>query len=128
MLTAQDIFDRVYNHFIVKRRPRSTRALPGDSHDTCAYRGNYGAKCAAGLFIPDHLYEEEMEGGLCTDIKDKLEPGCAENIYLLLELQRAHDFNKTHFGMQQDMEYVAVEYKLKVPNHETVISTPTDCT
>lgn len=28
----------------------------------CRYRGMYGRKCGAGIFIPDEKYSEEMEG------------------------------------------------------------------
>lgn len=129
MLSAQDIFDRVYNHFIVNRQPRSTRMekIGVGEYEACRYRGDGGAKCAAGLFIPDDQYAEEIEGALCLDIKERLEPGCAENIEMLRELQRAHDTNKTHLGMQTSMELVAYDFKLKVPNHETVISTTPAC-
>lgn len=55
-LTLQQVFDKIYTHFIIEGNPRSI-TIEGE----CRFRGKNGTKCAIGLFIPDEVYEEKME-------------------------------------------------------------------
>ena len=58
-MTNQEVFNTVWNHFVVDRNTYSV-----DETGVCQYRGEgpkEGAKCAIGLFIPDDIYNFEME-------------------------------------------------------------------
>lgn len=52
--------ERVIEHVKHNFRGKTLRYL--DSPHFCAYRSPEGRKCAAGLFIPDELYNADMEG------------------------------------------------------------------
>jgi hypothetical protein len=54
-MTNQEIFDKVWNWFIRDNNPTSIQ------ENFCLYRGPNGAKCAAGILIPDSEYLEGME-------------------------------------------------------------------
>ncbi len=64
-LSKQEIFDRVWDHFLVQKKPpsiRNTRQhLP-----VCMYRLDGTAacpvRCAAGLFMDDAKYDPKFEG------------------------------------------------------------------
>ncbi len=55
-LTLQKMFDKVWDHFVVKKNPKST------VNGLCQYRGPNNTKCAIGLFIPKSVYRKSMEG------------------------------------------------------------------
>lgn len=59
-MTRQEMFDRVWQHFVVEKGP------PSGDVNRCNYRDPSGAKCALGLLIPDALYDPKMES-LGTD-------------------------------------------------------------
>ena len=87
-MTEQEIFDKVYTHFVVERNPCSVSA-----DGTCMYRGLNGAKCAVGLLIPDEQYQEGMEGMsasmLCEEYPSVCDWGVSPDF--LMSLQCAHD-------------------------------------
>lgn len=55
-MTKQQMFDRVWQHFVVEKGP------PSGDLTRCNYRDPSGAKCAMGLLIPDEMYAPVMEG------------------------------------------------------------------
>jgi hypothetical protein len=93
---TQQVFDRVAGH-LLKQGRRSTR-LRGFTYD-CAYRGDAGLQCAAGVLIDDAHYTPALEGrsintdgpakALCASLGvDDLDRDTAE---LVLHLQSIHD-------------------------------------
>ena len=58
-MTNQEAFNKVWDHFIVKKGPPSI-AWDGEAH-RCFYRMGNGAKCAVGVLISDDGYRAEME-------------------------------------------------------------------
>lgn len=61
---------------------------------SCLYRGPKGKKCAAGLFIPDKLYNESMETNTISILIDKfpkLERFMPLNQEAMGFLQGSHD-------------------------------------
>lgn len=99
-LTKQTIFNKVWNHFIVKKG----KASFSSEMKQCLYRGPNGAKCAIGVLIPDSVYEPKMEkfGNLSGLImlsdkfqnwaKKDLDKSVTEfNYEFLFKLQLAHD-------------------------------------
>jgi hypothetical protein len=68
MRSKQEMFDTVWNHFVVNKGPMSAAMIgdpdmkPGVNNGVkCYYRGPNGARCAAGLFIDDETYHASME-------------------------------------------------------------------
>jgi hypothetical protein len=65
-LSNQEVFDRVWDHFITKKNPQS---IDNPEDHSCLYRGPNGKKCAAGILIPDEKYSPELEdASACPDI------------------------------------------------------------
>lgn len=93
MISNQEQYDRVVNHL----REQGCKSYHPDQPGRCMYRGDRGRKCAAGVLIPDDLYNPMMEG---HGIEQLVRIGLplAEyftkegiDIKLLKELQYIHD-------------------------------------
>lgn len=93
IMTDQEIFDKVREHFITNRNPPGGQAL-GSGDFRCQYRGPDGSKCAAGVLIPDDKYDPSIEGckfaGLMRDGKIDLDIK-EDQVTLVAVLQRNHD-------------------------------------
>lgn len=91
-MQPQEIFDTVVRHLAVQGR----RAIARQGYGGCAYRGDNGTKCAAGVLIPDEKYDPGMEGSNVYAVADRyrlaLPEWFAPNVDLIFELQGAHDF------------------------------------
>jgi len=118
-MTEQEVFNTVWNHFVVNRGPVSV-----DANNNCLYRGPDGARCAVGLFIPDELYRESMEQEAIKDVRKQLGDQSAalpEGCDLLLQrLQMAHDdaawFPEEFHGLiEAYLLGVAEEFALEIP-------------
>jgi hypothetical protein len=112
-MTEQEIFDKVWRHFIIEGNPRSVNEYAR----FCAYRGSKGAKCAFGLFIPDDKYDPAMEErSLQGDYFDDLlvELGLLEHKKLLKELQFAHDEGYDNLLMRKNFAIVANMFNLSI--------------
>jgi hypothetical protein len=59
-MTPQEIFEAVVKHMVTMGHRAGYRKEGGKFE--CRYRTNHGAKCVAGMFIPDELYNTSMEG------------------------------------------------------------------
>jgi len=72
MTDLQGVFDRVARHLLIQREP-SKRKFQG--RPICAYRGNFGRRCAVGVLIADAAYTVELEsrGLQCPSVKFALE-------------------------------------------------------
>lgn len=63
LATHQQIFDQVARHLLTqKKKSLSDQFSRGGSSQICAYRGDEGRKCAAGVLIGDSEYDCSMEG------------------------------------------------------------------
>ena len=60
-MTTQEAFNTVWQHFVVEKNPPAT-FITDDGRVRCRYRDSDGNRCAAGVLIPDHLFNELMEG------------------------------------------------------------------
>lgn len=56
--TAQQVFEKSARHLLTQKEC----SFLSRSSMSCAYRGEGGKQCAAGPFISDKEYKEEMEG------------------------------------------------------------------
>lgn len=90
-MTKNEIFNKVATH-LLKQNKRSENEVGGS---TCLYRGPYGLKCAAGVLIPDDVYEPRMENtlimDLCMQYVSLRNLIGAENIPMVQALQHVHD-------------------------------------
>lgn len=58
---------------------------------TCAYRGQNGAKCAVGMFIPDNKYSKRMEGKTASYLLENNKLKMPLSDYAMDLLQYEHD-------------------------------------
>lgn len=122
-MTNQQIFNKVWDHFIVNENPASV-VTREDGTLKCQYRGSNGAKCAVGIFILDEEYDKKMEGLCATDLlaesHSRLSQLTSAMGWFLNRLQSAHDDSALvgrHFHrlMKRDLKELARRYSLKVP-------------
>jgi hypothetical protein len=85
--TKQGIIDHIRNNF-------KGKSVSGPDK-VCCYRGDNGAKCAVGMFIPDDKYSKSMENTVVSSLL-KLHPTLASSMPLKLlgmsTLQGIHDY------------------------------------
>lgn len=108
-MTAQEIFDKVYRHFVIEGNKKSL-----DSAGECAYRGENGAKCAFGLLISDEQYNPKMEGCRAVPLIME-EEELSEFIlhrHLIDNLQRWHDASILNV---ERIHSIAKEFNLQIP-------------
>lgn len=121
-LTEQRYFTETINYL----RNQETRAM--SSSEFCAYRGHDGTPCAVGYWIPDDLYDPDMEGvGNVTDIDAVFPwlhgvawPDTEHGIQLAEALQGLHDMLEYRNGLggglsergEAKAQSIAEKYKL----------------
>lgn len=126
-ITAQDLFDQVWEHFVVYQNPPSMSEGAGK----CLYRGPNGTKCAAGLLFPDRVYDPKMEQVLgavdemATKFPAVLKYIPVQYMDLARALQTAHDraahkvaANQTGTFtelVESNLRNVAKDFGLQVP-------------
>lgn len=85
--TKQDIIDNIKKEFKGKGYSSIERK--------CQYRGDNGTKCAVGMFIPDELYNPQMDDGLNVSTLMLNFPGIESimplNLRGLIDIQNIHD-------------------------------------
>jgi hypothetical protein len=89
--TNQEIFDCVWEWFVTLKNPRSMKNGSSLSGMECAYRGDDGARCAGGLFIPDDQYSESMEMISFSYLATYKLPGYRKYADFIGSLQSCHD-------------------------------------
>jgi hypothetical protein len=83
----QETFDAVAKHLL-------TQGCVSTRNGICAYRGEDGRKCAAGILIPDEKYRPEMEGKMAIHPKvSNVLQRLRHNVGLCLDLQLMHDLS-----------------------------------
>jgi hypothetical protein len=114
----QTAFNKVWKHFVVELNPPSI-----NKHNSCLYRGPRGAKCAFGIFIPDHLYKREFENTTADNLLKQF-PDLAKHIHVdpgfAYQLQACHDqstHTKSDFHTQikRKLEILAADENLTLP-------------
>lgn len=136
-MTPQQIFDRVWDWFIVQGKPRGLGPMPacrgkaaGHAEDTCRYRGRKingeRSRCVLGLFIPDEKYTIDLEKLLpCNEgDRDRLSQVTGIPVELMPfmdQLQSAHDdvvgrrgSREYELNFRLNLTRVAREYDLLV--------------
>ena len=130
-ITEQEMFDRVWTHFVIEEKPRSAETS-GDLF-ACRYRSKDGSRCAVGLFILEHEYAVNIEGFSVIVILDSMPEtktllGSLSNTFLD-SMQAAHDGlpsgmwkcadEPMQTGAQEDVEgrlrIIANAYHLRIP-------------
>lgn len=89
-MNAQETFDIGAKHLLTQMKKSLADSRRGGT--LCAYRGNNGLKCAAGIFIPDSKYNFGMEGKnwnkICTMHSEAADWG---DYRMIVRLQNLHD-------------------------------------
>jgi hypothetical protein len=96
-----EIFNYVVDHLRLQGK-RSIFINNFEGDETCAYRGDGGTMCAAGVLIADDEYSPSFEGKsiytlvrqnlLTPDLKKRIEP----NEPMISDLQSLHDHHLTY--------------------------------
>lgn len=118
ILTQQDIFDKVWDWFVVKGNQKSMNG------DMCAYRSSGGRRCAVGVMLEDSdvkgwttliLGSSVISIADCGLLPLRLRP----HVEFLAGLQAVHDRRQPGasftVAMEGALHNFAVEYGLKVP-------------
>lgn len=127
-MTEQEIFDKVWHHFVTEENPRSF--VETANGGTCRFRQDLTAtcpvRCAVGLFIPDDVYEPAMDDG-CGSAYDLIElhelPPEIEGLFeehatLFRELQSTHDSSEHPTDLRTGLRNIALRYGFTVPTAE----------
>ena len=117
--TAQEVFDYVIGHLVSQGK----QSIQMEGGESCAYRGDNGAKCAVGVLIPDEVYNDVMEGdsvdGLIENFpRECMITGIKKHKDILNSLQNMHDSfsawqNQDSFSRKA--QHIADLYNLTVP-------------
>lgn len=109
----------------------------GPAHETCAYRGNDGRRCAVGCLITDQAYDPGFEGEDAYGVNDAvnlLAPGVLDipedvrttlawrpmdSVDFLRQLQIAHDRADSPQLMRRDLLRVGQKFGLEAPDVAT---------
>ena len=116
-VTAQEIFDRVWNHFVVNGAPKSVRS------NSCAYRGRGGNACAVGVLVTDsecRTWDRLTSPGVIKLFHSRRLPvRLIPHVSLLVSLQNAHDGWYAHLNREEreeSLRRVARAFNLTVPS------------
>ena len=121
-MTKQEVFNKVWDHFVTKRNPQSISA------DRCMYRQDgtptCPVRCAVGLFIPDAEYSTYLEGAMPATIMGHIPSMLLIDVSIKFwdDLQRCHDnaaYVDFHNSVRDKLEIFADAYGLEVPNDST---------
>ncbi len=86
--TKQQIFNRVWKHFITKGAPRATRRA--GTGKACVYINKHGDRCAVGVLLTrEEAVRAQKKGGAANDVP--MPKRLQRNLEFLVELQRVHD-------------------------------------
>ncbi len=112
MLTNQEVFNRVWQNFVVEKAPQSK-----SEGYYCLYRGPDGKKCAAGLLIPDELYQPGFEKRRFSTLPYNI-TGLVLSPDFVDYVQQAHDDpQESTFStdIEARLRRLAAEFRLSVP-------------
>lgn len=110
--TRQELFNLAYLGLAAQGWKRSYT-----EEDGCVYRGPDGAKCAIGHCIPDYKYRKYFESNTVNDERVLLAARIApEDEIFAGNLQAAHDKSISGYTMKANLEGVAMQYGLEIPN------------
>lgn len=131
-MTNQEIFNQVWNHFVVEKHPRSIKG-----NLCCYFNEENGAKCGVGCLFSDEEakeLEDKFGGSTIKSIKvdsstdpSKLSQGTFDKLKamdssFLMDIQGRHDV-ELHTSMErfiQAMRLTADVYRLEVPSDQTL--------
>jgi hypothetical protein len=121
----QDMFNRVYQHFVIEKNPRCGVGGGPIGVNKCYYR-YHGNGCAIGCVLPDRLAKisdnltnQFPDTAIATAIKRPSVKNWLKNVdlSLMIELQKIHDDNFHAFKNQ--MYELAENFNLTIPNEKT---------
>lgn len=112
MLTRQEIFDKAWTGLKSQGFVKSQ----SESASGCAYRGDYGLRCAVGWCIPDNAYSAKFEGVAAEDVDIRKAAGIdGRDATFAAILQKQHDQSKDPSDMEELLRNFARVNKLTIP-------------
>jgi hypothetical protein len=116
-VTAQEIFERVWNHFVVNGAPKSVRGRH------CSYRGRGGNACAVGILVADSECRtwDRLTSPAVTNLfhAGRLPARLIPHVSLLVSLQSAHDSWYDRLDgeeREESLRRIARDFNLTVPS------------
>jgi hypothetical protein len=119
-MTAQQIFDKVWQTFVVEKAPKSVNEA-----GKCVYGHPDTIGCAVACLMPREtrqaLYEyENKTTSLSVTLLSREIPGeypawVDDNIILLRSLQSVHDNSSDLLNIESGMRDIAAEFGLAIP-------------
>ncbi len=112
-LTLQEIFDKT-KKMLLRQKELSYEIVRGKKG--CRYRLEKDGKllrCSGGCWIPKRSYKTSMEGKMLEAIDYFDRHFTEEQIYLLRDLQDAHDTCENFKDLEPNLKYVAETYNLQ---------------
>lgn len=120
-MIRQDIFNQVCAHLITQGKPALNKGA-------CAYRGEWGTRCAVGFLVEDEEYRSDFEGKTVDGLKGhtfaKFDIEDEDTVLLLCSLQYAHDMAEYRVGepivwlesCKKRLRRTAEKFNLEVPD------------
>lgn len=109
----QKTFNKSARH-LLKQNKKSKADYDGIGDLLCAYRGEDGLRCAAGVLIPNHKYSKSFEGKRSSGVRvGPVLESCGHNTRLTDCLQDVHD-NYEPEDWKMALENVARKFNLKM--------------
>lgn len=87
-MTEAELVKYVFDALIKQGGPS---LLPSEDGHRCAYRGEGGRKCAAGVLIPDEVFDSEFNIGISWHTLVSALDLPKEHLDLICTMQSAHD-------------------------------------
>lgn len=121
MPSKQEIFNRVWQYFVVEKNGRA--GDPG--MNGCYYRAANGNKCAVGILIPDNVYVPDLEIAVMELLSKfpHMSKFIGNDVDFLQVLQSCHD-DADEYAFNEDMEVnlrnLASNFSLSIPQQSPV--------
>lgn len=109
-MTPQEAFDKIVAH--LRAQGAQSMACYGarTGGARCAYRGDDGRMCAAGVLIPDSEYNTDMEGECVREIPF-FDTFPDSTVTVIAKLQATHDMWAPS-GWESEFKFVAKAFGL----------------
>lgn len=116
-MTKQEIFNKVWDHYIVKKSPPGVDPTDGK----CRYRTPEGNVCAVGLFLTEEEATKVPVSAVPAEEEISLFPPVVqENWQFFLQLQGLHDTSAAYYRrefytrLEEGLRALALQYQLTV--------------
>lgn len=115
-MTQQQVFDIAASHLLKQNKksllsPSHPKYNALSPYPLCAYRSEDGCKCGAGPFIPDSIYNPDMECEQWINLFYKYEDLQSQHAMFIQKIQVIHDNYKVE-EWKEKLTNLAKDYGL----------------